>query len=424
MDGWRRVHWVLFAVVAASFFLDGVLFSLVSATIFLLPDLAQNVTVIFAVNSIAFMLGAVALGRLGDVVGRRLGLIVSLVIYTVGALWFALAYCAGALDLVAAVFTTSLISFGVGGKVGPAYAALAGFAPPRRRGAALMLATNFWNIGVAVIAALSLQYAELDPDPGAAVFYTFLTAVALAALVLVARLHIPESPRWLVARGREAEAKALVEKYGVEPPPREEERKSLSGYWGRVAVFAAAFTVQLLAYYIAAYYLPYAPGFAYGAELAPLNFAVAYAGAAVGAFLLLPLIDRSRRLAFLTAFVGGLATAGALAAVHGAAAQLYLAVLFLNSVFSEWAWAAVSVLKAELFPTAVRSTAVGLVTAVGTVMAFAWLIIAAAVFTEGVFGAGPFFAQFTALWALGAAVAALWYVKGVESAGRRLEELV
>jgi hypothetical protein len=65
MDGWRRVHWVLFAVVAASFFLDGMLFSLVPATIYLLPDLAQNATVIFAVNSIAFMLGALALGRLG-----------------------------------------------------------------------------------------------------------------------------------------------------------------------------------------------------------------------------------------------------------------------------------------------------------------------------------------------------------------------
>jgi hypothetical protein len=417
MDGWRRVHWVLFAVVSASFFLDGVLFSLVPTTIFLLPDLAQNAAVIFAVNSIAFMLGAAALGRLGDVVGRRLGLITSLAIYTAGALWFALAYWAGALDLVAAVFTTSLINFGVGGEVGPAYAALAEFSPPRRRGAALMLATNFWNIGAAVIAALSLQYAELAADPRTAVFYTFLTAVALAALVLVARLHIPESPRWLAARGREAEAKALVEKYGVESPPSEE-RRPLSGYWGRVAVFAAAFTAQLLTYNIAAYYLPYAPGFAYGAELAPLNVAVANAGAAVGAFLLLPLIDRSRRLAFLSAFVGGLATAVALAAVHGAAAQLYLAVLFLNLVFSEWAWAAVSVLEAELFPTAVRSTAVGIVTA------SAWLINAAAVFTEGVLGAGPFFALLTALWALGAAVAALWYAKGVESAGRRLEELV
>ena len=230
-------------------------------------------------------------------------------------------------------------------------------------------------------------------------FYTFLTAVALAALVLIARLHIPESPKWLAARGREAEAKALVEN-GVDHPPREEERKSLSGYWRRVAIFAAASTAQLLTYNIAAYYLPYAPGFTYGAELAPLNVAVANAGAAVGAFLLLPIIDRSRRLAFLSAFAGGLATAVALAAVHGAVAQLYLAVLFLL-VFSEWAWAAISVLEAELFPTAVRSTAVGIVTA------SAWLINVAAVFTEGVLGAGPSFAPLTALWTLGAAVAAL-----------------
>jgi hypothetical protein len=57
-----------------------------------------------------------------------------------------------------------------------------------------MLATNFWNIGAAVIAALALQYAELAADPRTAVFYTFLTAVALAALVLVARLHIPSRP--------------------------------------------------------------------------------------------------------------------------------------------------------------------------------------------------------------------------------------
>jgi len=49
--------------------------------------------------------------------------------------------------------------------MGPAYAALAEFAPPRRRGAALMLATNFWNIGAAAIAALALQYAELTPAP-------------------------------------------------------------------------------------------------------------------------------------------------------------------------------------------------------------------------------------------------------------------
>lgn len=414
---WRRVHWILFAVVSASFFLDGVLFSLVPTTIYLIEELARFATAIFAVNSIAFMAGAFVLGRLGDLLGRRLGLIISLAIYTVGALWFAAAYWVGALDLAMALLTTSLINFGVGGEVGPAYAALAELSPPRRRGAAVMLAANFWNIGAAIIAALSLYYVELAGDPRAVVFYTFVTAAALAVLVFIARLHLPESPRWLVARGREAEAKALVEKYAVEMP-RPEERRSLKGYWGRVAIFAAAFTAQLLTYNIAAYYLPYAPGFIYGAELAPLNIAVANAGAAVGAFLLLPLIDKSRRLAFLAAFAGGTVTAVGLAVFHGSPAAAYLAVLFANLVFSEWAWATISVLESELFPTAVRSTAVGLVTAA------AWLINAGAVFTEGVLGAAPFYTLLASLWGAGLAVAALWYVKGVESAGRQLEELI
>ena len=78
--------------------------------------------------------------------------------------WFVPACWAGALDLAVAVPSTSLINFGVGGEVGPAYAALAEFAPPRRRGAALMLATSFWNIGAAAIAALALQYADLAAD--------------------------------------------------------------------------------------------------------------------------------------------------------------------------------------------------------------------------------------------------------------------
>ena len=414
---WRPIHWKLFGIVSASFFLDGVLFSLVPATFFLLEELAKNATLIFAANSLAFMLGALALGKLGDAVGRRLGLIASLVIYALGALWFVAAYWADRLDLATALAATSVINFGVGGEVGPAYSALAEFTPPRRRGAALMLAANFWNAGAAVIAVASLYYAQITGDVKTAVLYTFATALALAALVLIARYHIPESLRWLAAKGRDAEARALAERYGVSVPPPQAPGASLRGYWGRVAVLAAAFTAQLLTYNIAAYYLPYAPGFAYGDQFAPINVALANLGATVGAFLLLPLIDRSRKTSFTAAFAGGTATAAALAAAHGAAPETYAAVLFLNLVFSEWAWASISVLESELFPTPVRSTAVGLVTA------FAWLVNTGAVFLEGVLGAHIFLALLTALWALGLAAAALWHALGVESAGRELEEL-
>ena len=423
MDKWTRAHWELFAVVSASFFLDGVLFSLVPATVYLLPGLADYAVYIFAANSLAFMAGALALGALTDRVGRRLGLIVSLSIYTAAAFAFVALYWAGWINLATALLVTSLIDFGVGGEVGPAYAAIAELSPPSLRGRAIMLATNFWNIGAAVIAGLSLWYRGLAENPDTVVLNTFYSALALAVVVFFARLHLPESPRWLAAAGRVAEAKALAKRLlgteEVNPATLEIGLgEAVRRYLFRLSVLITVTATQLVTYNIAAYYSPYAEGFAYGPESAPVVIAVANLGASLGAFLFIPLIDASRRAALLSAFLGGFATAVGLAVVHGAPQWAYLAVLFFNLVFSEWAWASLSALESELFPTGVRSSVVGLVTA------SAWLINTAAVFTEGVLTVGQFLALNVAIWLIGAMAAATWALRGVESAKRRLEELI
>ncbi|WP_333639628.1 MFS transporter, partial [Pyrobaculum aerophilum] len=161
--------------------------------------------------------------------GRRAGLILSLAIYTAGTLWFVAAFWAGGLSLALAIASTSVINFGVGGEVGPAYSALAECLPTKRRGAALMLAANFWNIGAVIIAAASLYYAQITEDVRTAVLYTFATA--LAVLVFIARYHIPESLRWLIAKGRAAEAEALARKYGISLPPPQPPKASTGGEW-------------------------------------------------------------------------------------------------------------------------------------------------------------------------------------------------
>jgi len=417
-DAWRPVHWALFAMIASSFLLDGILFSLVPATLYLVEPLSGHATAILAADSISFMAGALVLGRLGDRMGRRSTLVTSLLIYTAGAAAFTAAFQLGRLDLAAAIATTSLVNFGVGGETGPAYAALAEYAPARRRGWVLMLAPNFWNVGAALIAALSLRYAELTGDPRATTTYTFATAVVLALLLLIVRYRVPESPRWLLARGRAREAEEVSRRYGVRIPAGNPAGAGggLGRYAWRLLLLTASFTIQLLVYNVASYYLPYAPGFAYG-YAAAINVAVSNAGASAGALLLLPLIDRSRRSSFLLAMAGGLATALGLMAAHGGPLAIYMAALFANTVFVEWAWAVVSALESELFPTAHRSTAVGLVTALS------WLVNTAAIIWGGEAGARSLLWLLAALWGSGVAIAALWRARGVESSGRELEEL-
>ena len=204
---WNINHWRLFWIVSASFLLEGVLFSVVPATLYIVaPDTALYV---LATNSLFFMIGAVFLGRLADLFGRRVLLITSLLIYLVGTILFLFLHS----DFIQITATTSLINLGVGGEVGAAYAALAELIPARHRGKSIMLAANFWNIGAAFIAGLALLYMEIYSDINTQLRSLLITAIALALVVAFARLHIPESPRWLIERRRIKEVKDIIKKF-------------------------------------------------------------------------------------------------------------------------------------------------------------------------------------------------------------------
>ena len=177
---WGRLHTILFTVVSLNYLLDGVMFSVAPLLLYLVAP-AEVAATVFAVNLLAESLGAILLGWLADKVGRRVMFAASLALEVLGLAILAIDYK----SILALLAGTSLMTFGIGGEFGAAYAAIAEMAPARARGKALMMATNFWNIGAALIAGLSLAYAGIAESAEDQV--RFLIASALGTAVVAGR---------------------------------------------------------------------------------------------------------------------------------------------------------------------------------------------------------------------------------------------
>ncbi|MCS7146042.1 MAG: MFS transporter [Nitrososphaerota archaeon] len=417
---WGRIHWYLFTAVSLNYLLDGVIFAIAPLiAVVVAPELA---TFIFASNLLAETLGAVFFGYLADKRGRKLCLILINLIQAISTSLLFFFYS----NPLALWVLTSLLSLSVGGDFGASYAALAEIAPARYRGRAILLSTNFWNIGSTAIAGAALAFRALYSDPQIQTQYILLSALATLGLVAVIRLTVPESPRWLLHIGRKDEALSVAARIGraASSPsltPGEKSRPSngfKTGYLYRFAILAVITISQYVTYGMMAYYAPYARGFVFGVESAPMVIFVANLGASVGAFILWPLIDRGRRVSTLLSFLLGTVTAALVLAAHvvGHPLQFYTA-LFVCLIFSEWAWGSVSALQSELFPTGIRATAVGVLTGLTGVSG------AVVVLTQNILSASEFIAASVLIWGAGLAATVTWLIRGVETANRTVEEL-
>ncbi len=246
------------------------------------------------------------------------------------------------------------------------------FSPRRARGRVLGVLSVAWAGGYAC--AYAAGYALLAA-PGEPWRWMLLASAAPCVLVLPLRWSIPESPRWLMARGRSAEAARVTREAfgdGVDPPhagamaaPDGSRWRELgSPPWRRrTLVGCVFFTAQVIPYF--------AVGTFIARVLDALHVAGGYAGGLAynGALLLgaaagIAVVDRLPRRVFL---VGSFVLAAASLAPLALSNELPSAlIVVLFAVFASVVSAAsnlVYVYLPELFPTHLRASGIGLAVA-------------------------------------------------------------
>lgn len=206
-NGW--LIYIIAAIAATGGLLFGFDTGVISGAIpFFQQDFRLDDGMIELVTSAGLLgaiLGALGCGRLTDRLGRRKVILASAVIFAVGAVWSGLA--ADVWNLVAARLFLG-VAIGVSSFAVPLY--LAEISPTAIRGRLVALFQLMITIGVLVSYLSDLFFAdEADMACWRPMFYV---GVIPALILLTGMLFLPETPRWLMSNGREADSRAILEK--------------------------------------------------------------------------------------------------------------------------------------------------------------------------------------------------------------------
>ncbi|MGI8808849.1 MAG: MFS transporter [Acidimicrobiales bacterium] len=150
------------------------------------------------------VLGSLIWGWLGDRIGRRASILLA------GVLFIATSICGSMPDYRWNLFMCFMMGLGVGGMLPITFALLAEAIPARHRGWLMVLVGG--DVAGAYIITSWLS-AELTPTYGWRILW--LLGLPTGVLLLLLNRWIPESPRFLLQNGREAEARAVMDRYGA-----------------------------------------------------------------------------------------------------------------------------------------------------------------------------------------------------------------
>ena len=210
-------HYKLLIVTGLGWLFDSMDTGLIS---FVLPILSkewgltpEQVGWIGSVGLIGMALGAVLAGTVADKFGRKNVFAATVILYSVST-----GLCAIAWNYESLLVFRFLVGFGLGGELPVAATLMSEYAPSHLRGRFIVLLESFWGLGWLVAALISYL---LIPQFGWKV--AFIIGALPALYVFLIRLHMPESIRYLISKGKVDEARQIIlsleKKLGVPSRP-------------------------------------------------------------------------------------------------------------------------------------------------------------------------------------------------------------
>lgn len=347
----------------------------------------------------AFMLtGNLVLGILADKIGRKFIYILSTILYGLG---FILIFLSN--DVYSLVAGIALTEFGVGGEEVATLTLVSENIPLEERGMYLVFIPNMNNIGSAVIAFIFMY--SYSSSLFVQKLYFITIALIAVAIAFYTRYRVPESYRWLRDSGKIS--RALEEKRKINLTEEKLRIKPVNFYFAlaflAVIGISQYLTFGLMAYIIGPYYFT-------GKMISMIIF-VASLGASVAGFIAMFLVNWGRKRLALFSYIGGTVTILIILLVLNDISNMFIfmPLLFLNMMFSEFAWATRTTIEPEIFPTLRRSSAIAIVRLFPTT---SYII---SIYATASFSLMDYILFNVILWGIGAAATVIWYFKGVET---------
>jgi sugar porter (SP) family MFS transporter len=424
--------------------LGGLLFGydtgvIAGALLFITPDFGLSSLesgLVVAAVPIGAVLGAGLAGRLSDIYGRRLLILISAGVFVTGSL-----ICAAAPGTEVLVIARMILGAAIGLASATAPVYISEVAPPDIRGRLVTFFQLAVTVGIVVAYIVGLAFDHVEG------WRWMLGLGAVPAFALgIGMLRMPQSPRWLVMAGRDFEARATLARLRSGDPETieqeiieiKDEVSAKPGTWsdlGRPVIRAAlvvgvglAILQQVTGINTVIYYAPTIVQYtgvdsSSAAILASIAVGIVNVGMTLVAIRLLDRAGRRPLLLAGTAIMGTALVGLALVFIAGAGSTVG-SLVAIGSLMLYVAAFAISLgpifwlLNAEIYPLEVRSKAA----AVGTMANWFFNFVVSLTFLSLIdgLGRGGAFLFYAAMCAF-----TFWFCKRLvpETKGKHLEEI-